>query len=142
MNLALKVPKGKAPFIGVESGEHVAGDTNKDLVLDHSEKEYKIVLEHTRTRLHLRLICEELVTVRFYESLQFDPGKLKDWLYITRKSTQFNFGHIYVKGNTDFIARVYPEKKTFVLKVINVEFVTDENGYKENPFILKSGYGN
>lgn len=141
MKLVLKVPKGKLPFIGIEFGEHVAADTNKDLIQNHSEKEYKIVLEHSHKRLQLRLICEELVTVRFYERLEFDPSKLRDWLYITQKATKFNFGHIFVKGNTDYIARTYPGRKPFVLKVVSVEFVTDENGHKENPFSSKSGYG-
>ncbi len=141
MKLVLKVPKGKAPFIGVEYGEFMAADTNKDLVLDHSEKDYKIVLEHSHRRLQLRLICEELVTVRFYERLEFEPNKLRDWLYITRRATKFNFGHIYVKGNTDHIARAYPGRKPFVLKVLSIEFVTNENGHEENPLASKSGYG-
>ena len=132
MELVLKVPKGKPPFIGVlfESDQHHSGEKlHADMVEKHGGASYRIVLEHTPSALNMRVICEENVMVYFYNHLSFDAERLKSWLYITKNCGQFNFGHVGKSlGNHKLLLSV-PQRKKFFVKVNAVALISsaDDN---------------
>ena len=127
MELVLKLPKGKPPFIGIlfQSATE-AEKLNSDLVVDHRYLNYKIIFEIIADHLNIRLICEELVTVRFYNHVVYDPEKLKSWLYVlkTGKTTSVNFSHLILKDNKHTLVKAYQQKIYFVLKVANCKVLT------------------
>lgn len=139
MKLVLKVPKGKPPFIGVEYAEFQADRENHDLVKYHSNKEYRIILEPYGTGITLLLICEELVTVRTYKYLNYDPRTLKDWLLITKGTKVYNFGHVYLNGTKHEIARLIPSLNKFVLKVTSIQI--DETKFNRDTGALNDPDG-
>ena len=112
------LPKNKPPFIGVMA----EGNLNADLVLEHSKKKFRIILEHYKPTLNLRLICEEMVTVRFYNDLQHDPEKFRSWMYMIQYSPSVNFGHVTIDNNGKLkLQTTSPGSKNFKLKIDKVE---------------------
>jgi hypothetical protein len=66
-DLIVKLPKGKPPFIGILfSTETEANTLNQELVNDFKYRPYRIILEPLRDFINLRLVCEEIVVVKFY----------------------------------------------------------------------------
>lgn len=130
MELVLKIPQGKPPFVGILFAvTHEAAALNADLVINHRHKNYKLIFEVVGTHLNLRLICEDLVTVRFYNHIKFSPEKLKSWLYIiySKKVTVINFGHITTVKDKHELVKTTPQSKNFVLKVIHCQLLSDNN---------------
>lgn len=124
MELVLLLPKGKPPFIGVLFYfPEQAAVTNADLVIEHKKKEYWIVLETFKKHLNLRLICNDLVSVRFYNHLKYDPDKLKSWLYVVaaNKSTLVNFSQLVIANEKLTVVKTSPKNVSFVLKIKKCE---------------------
>lgn len=124
MELILLLPNGKPPFIGVLFYfPEQAAVTNADLAIDHKKKEFWIVLETYKKHLNLRLICNDLVSVRFYNHLKYDPEKLKSWLYVVsaNKSTLVNFSQLIVMNEKLSVVKTSPKNISFVLKVKKCE---------------------
>ncbi|MCC6371142.1 MAG: hypothetical protein IT236_09070 [Bacteroidia bacterium] len=137
MELVLKLPKGKPPFIGVLFGveqQHSGEKMHADMVQKYGRANYRIVLEHTPSALNMRLICEEHVVVYFYNHLSYDAERLKSWLYITKHNTLFNFGHVGKLTNNHQLLLSMPERKKFFVKVISVEFITVEDTDVDLPY--------
>ena len=117
MKLVVKLPKDKLPFIGIVFGSsYLATQTNEDLVLDHKDDIYRIIFQFVDTTLHIKLICDEKVIIRTYRDVEYDKDKLKNWMMITRKASEFNFGHIYMQHNKEIVVKNYKNRKLFVLK--------------------------
>jgi hypothetical protein len=122
MKLVVKLPKDKLPFLGIVfPSSYQANQTNEDLVLDHKEDIYRMILEFTGTVLNLKLICDEKVIIRTYRNVDYDKEKLKSWVMITRKGTAFNFGHIYMQSNKEIVVKNYKNRKLFVLRLNKYE---------------------
>ncbi len=136
MELVLKLPKGKPPFVGVLfEQEYHGADMNVDLYKTHGNRAYKLVLEPIKTKINLRLICEEIVTVRFYNGLKYNHERLNDWIYLTKNTSAYTFGHVVFREDKHFSVRVHPGGKPFVLKVESFELlVPDEWREDELPF--------
>lgn len=141
MELVLKLPKGKLPFIGILfDSSSTAGKTNAEIVEQFSKEEFEVLLEHTQTALNLRLICKARVMVYFYNHLSIAPEKLKSWLYITRDMKLFNFGHIYKELDDHKLAISSPGRKPFVVKVVSLKIMAVEDDSEYNlPFGLSNG---
>jgi hypothetical protein len=124
MQLVLKLPANKAPFIGVIlHGQEQSGLLNADLILKHQNKKYRIIIEHIHHVLNLRLICEEIVSVRFYDHLEFDPEQLKSWLYVIKRANYVNFSQLKLVNEKLSVLRTSPQNKLFVLKIYKVEYL-------------------
>ncbi len=124
MELILLLPVGKPPFIGVLFYRaEEAATANADLAIQHKRRNYWIVLETYKKHLNLRLICDEIVTVRFYNHLKYDPEQLKSWLYIVsaNKSAQVNFSQLVVMNEKLSVVKTSPKNVSFVLKVKKCE---------------------
>lgn len=136
MELVLKLPKGKPPFVGVLfEQEYQGADLNLDLYKAHGHRPYKLVLEPIKLRIHLRLICEDIVTVRFYNGLKYDLQRLNDWMYLTKKAKLFTFGHVVFRDDKHYPVRIHPGNKPFALKVESLELlVPDDWKEDELPF--------
>lgn len=142
MELALKLPKGKPPFIGILFKDEISGNSLHTEVVEKFQKnEYHLLLEHTKSTLNLRLICAERVMVYFYNHLSFDAEKLKSWLYLTKDSTVFNFGHIYKQFDKDCLISTRPGRKNFVVKVTRCKLISAEDNeeFWNLPFTISSG---
>jgi hypothetical protein len=124
MELVVKLPKGKLPFIGIKFAEmHEANELNKDLMNNYSTCIFKVILEPHKNEMNLRLICEEKLLVRFYNGLKYDPEKLKAWIYLTKTAKSFNFSHIYQLGDKEKVAMAIMSRKLFVLKLEGYEIL-------------------
>jgi len=127
MELVFKLPRGKPPFIGVLfPTEYSACHENQDLPERKPSVVCRILLEPIKTQMHLRLVCEELVTIRFYNYLHYDHEKLKNWLYLTKDRKEFTFGHIVRERDTDKPVKLYSTNKYFVLKIEKVEVIQEQ----------------
>ena len=136
MELVLKLPKGKPPFVGVLFElEYHGADMNVDLYRTHGNRPYKLILEPNKKQINLRLICEEIVTVRFYNSLKYNNERLNDWVYLTKNAKAFTFGHVVFKEDKHHPVRIHPGGKPFVLKVESFELIIpDDWKVDELPF--------
>ena len=97
--LIVKLPKDRPPFMGVL----IPGDNygwsklNQDLILEHKNASYKIMLEFTGNKLDLRLISNDQQIARIYKDIQYDPVKLTSWVHHTKNAKEFNFCHSRTK---------------------------------------------
>lgn len=124
MELILKLPEGKPPFIGVLFDKAEEAELmNQDLVLQHKGRRFRIVLETLKQFVNLRLVCEEMVNVRFYNHLKYRPDELRSWLYIisANKASYVNFSQLCRQKEKLVVARTAQKNQQFVLKVQRCE---------------------
>lgn len=76
--------------------------------------------------MNLRLICEEIVTVRFYNGLKYNHERLIDWIYLTKNAKAITFGHVVLNEDKHHPVRVHPGGRPFVLKVESFELLVPE----------------
>lgn len=124
MDLVLKMPKGKPPFIGVLFlSQWDAQRTNKLLPDSYSMDTYQISLEPSH-KLFLNLHNGTIHRARY--ELGYDPVKLLRFLHQTRECRKFNFGHVYLEDGDHKIALTTATMKKFVLKVDKVDVVAED----------------
>ena len=123
MKLITKLPEGKLPFIGVRfNNSWNAAKTNEDLIEYHCKEIFtiKFIIKHHTVDLILH--CKHSSIQRKYNDLEFEPEKLKRWAQITENLKGFNFGHTFLRGNDETIARfAHDLKRVYVLKVDRYE---------------------
>jgi hypothetical protein len=139
MELFLLIPEGKPPFIAIaftQSGD--AELVNCDIVKSPLLKRpCKIVIEiYFKDRINLTLICEDLITARFYPHVKTNGDKLTSWLFITRNAKSFKFAHINIRGDKIEIPYAKDSKKKFALDVKSIEVLGSED-IKENRIKVK-----
>ncbi len=106
MKLVLKLPKGKAPFIGIHFDDESEGQKlHAEMVDEHRMKEYEVYIEVMDDHLNLRVACRETVNVYFYNNLFIEAEKLTSWIYMTKHSTEFTFGHIFTHLDKDTLIK-------------------------------------
>lgn len=124
MKLVVKLPEGKLPFIGVRfNNSWNASKTNEELIESYSSEIYTVKFEiQTPQVLHLSLQCKDKAIQKWYKDLEYEPEKLKRWMQLTRGLSGFNFGHTFMRGNDETIARfAHDLKRVYVLKVERYE---------------------
>lgn len=127
MKLVVKLPKGKPPFIGVLFEDNlIAARMNQDLILNFKNCNYQIAFEFISDKVNLRLVCEDPLIVRFYNNLEYDPVKVKNWFQHTNNSKLFNFSHIVEEYGEIKLARTFTGAKNIILK-INKYSVSNEH---------------
>jgi hypothetical protein len=128
MELVLKLPKVKPPFIGILFDKSWDGEKmNCDLVEAHRNAYYSIEFEYCNSHLNLRLMSQELLTIRNYAHLKFDAEKLKSWLYMSKMVNAYNFGHVIIERDQHILLKTQHKKLNFVLKMDKCKLVVEEN---------------
>jgi hypothetical protein len=127
-DLVLLLPPDEPPLIGVSMSRHDAETLNNDLILEHANRNYKIVLEPHKDKLNVRLICEEIVSVRFYDQCKCSAEKLKSWLYVLqyKKHCVVNFAQLFFDNGKLEVAMTAKLSKRFVLKISKIEVITSK----------------
>lgn len=126
MELVLKMPPGKPPFIGILfESEHKAAQTNASWVNNNHSLIYRLILEPVNGVINLRLIQDELGCNCLYSRLKNDPEQLLKFLYQTREIYSFNFGHVYWFGDNLKLAKSVTNQRNFVLKVEAVKVLIE-----------------
>jgi hypothetical protein len=134
MELMLLIPEGKPPFIAIafaQPGE--AGLLNSDIITSPLLKRpCKLVIEiYLKDQINLSLICEDLVTARFYPHIKCNTEKLNSWLFITRNCKKFKFAHLSTSNGQFKIPNAGKSTKKFALDVNSIELL-GEKEIKEN----------
>ncbi len=120
MELVLKLPKDKPPFMGILfDNSYKAATLNQNFVNDLQNRQFNMVI--TPAGLTLRLICENPYSSYDYTELTCDMEKFKHWLVQPRPLGYFNFSHIMRKYDKDEVVRTLKDRKLFVLQIWNLE---------------------
>jgi hypothetical protein len=125
VKLILKLPKDKPPFIGIllsdSDNRSYPERLNEDLINEHKYAGYRLIFELNSGRLDLGFVSEEAHITRYYKELEFDGAQLALWVYSTRNSKQFNFGHVRLEWGRETIVKTWGKKTNFVLPVKGYE---------------------
>jgi len=127
MELILKQPVGKHPFIGILfKSEYEASKLNQAQVQVSNLYYYNIVLEPKRNKIDLILKLNEWVFTYKYEGLEYNPDKLKRFLFNSMGSECYNFSHIVLKNGEHKVVKTLSSHSYFVLKVNELKLVSEE----------------
>ena len=101
MELILKTPVGKQPFIGILfNNEYEASKLNQAQVQVNNLYYFNIILEPKGKTLDLTLKLDEWLFTYKYENLTYNPDELKRFVFNNMGCEIYNFGHIINKyGN-------------------------------------------
>jgi hypothetical protein len=124
MELVLKLPSGKPPFIGIlfDFNEELgAYNINKDLLLNPFKATFAIAFDPYGKETDLRMLCSNPLSIRFYRNLKYNPTALEGFLRSTRFIKQFNFSHLIRCDGKETVVRASPENKLFVIKIDDVK---------------------
>lgn len=112
MKLILKLPNGKPPFIGIEFEKQWQGEKeNKDLLLEHTNIVYSLLVEPAQSGINIRLICDSPLVIRFYHQVQYNIESFKRWHFHAQNYHSINFGHTYKDHSEDKICVLLQEGK-------------------------------
>ncbi|MGZ7043633.1 MAG: hypothetical protein ACXVHT_01300 [Methanobacterium sp.] len=124
----MKLPKDKPPFIGILFERDWEGQKlNCDLVEESKHHIYSLEFEICNGHLNLRLMCPDILTVRIYAHLKYDPEKFKAWLYMVKKASTYNFGHVFSVKDQHVLLKSYNKKYNFVLKANKCSVVEEQD---------------
>ncbi len=122
MKLVVKLPPLKPPFIGIVF--HHSSDaeqTNQDLITVHNNVDYRIIFEFVNNLVNIKLIAAHSMVTREYLDVTYDAEQLLPWLYHTKNTAFFNFGHLYELNKKEVVAKTSIGLKLFVVKVFKYE---------------------
>ena len=89
--------------------------------MEHKYAGYRIELEFVKDKLNLHLVSDESRILKKYEDLSYEAGWLAHWIYQTRNTKGFNFGHVMLEKNKEVVVRTWAKKLLYVLKVEKYE---------------------
>jgi hypothetical protein len=121
MELSLKLPAGKFPFIGIRFTDlKEAAELNADLFDLKPAGSFHIVLQPELTHCDLKIFCNEPAVFRTYKNLNHDPFEFRDWSKKLNPTMNFNFGHIVkIDGKDRPIINTLTDK-LYVIKVESI----------------------
>lgn len=118
VELILKLPANKPPFLGVlYTNIYQASNENKMLVEDKLTG-FEIVLIPAGDKMHLKLKCTDRNLTLWYKDLSYDKTKFDIWIRHT--TAQVNFGHIMQEFDKHVIVKTPAKQIPFVLKIDKV----------------------
>jgi hypothetical protein len=124
MELVLKMPQGKPPFLGIVfDNVREACTLNQDLVNEYAGSVYTISIESPGSEVNIRLVCENPHYIRVYRNVKCDPKKLENFMYLNRLSRGFNFSHLLRDFDREIVVKTLERYKLFVLKIQGVYLV-------------------
>jgi hypothetical protein len=130
MNLVLKIPKDKPPFIGVRYDRHIEANALNHDLFEKSIYSLHIKPMHRKYdstilyKIVLELKSHDLKSSKTYTPY-YNPNEFKEWFKAIRSHIHFNFGQVYSQEGEDKIARL-PSGKPFVLKICGL-FMEDHS---------------
>ena len=134
LELFLKLPEGKPPFIGMlyqPEAANYAMANNVDL-MKVTGRDRHLRLEIGENTLSCALELYEVNDRRFYSDVKFNPRDLREWIKKARTATAINFGHVIATQRGPVVATVWQGRGLFVMPVNRV-FVYSKN---KTPLIL------
>jgi hypothetical protein len=119
MELVMKLPKDKPPYIGVVfTDDYAAASKNKTCANDHKDVFFSLlIIPKSRNRVDIKLIGESKGE---YTDVRCNVDALIRFLYMTRNVKQYNFGHVVLKGTEHVVAKTM-NKVLWVLKVNKID---------------------
>jgi hypothetical protein len=122
MELELKVPKGKLPFVGIRfNNSFAAVSTHKEMVDLFKKTALKMRLERAGDRLFVRLISDSPNREYRYTQVVYDWSKLQIFLAVPTK--EWNFGHIINVNGRDQVVKTIPDNKVFTVKLDDIQIL-------------------
>lgn len=122
MELALKLPKGKPPFIGIVfTSVRDACRLNEHLINQPKDKKYTITfMQPSKDGVEIRLRSDNGKDYVVYQRVKCNPTQLENFMFITNKNQDFNFGHILRDFDQDIVVKTNELGKAFVMKIQGV----------------------
>ncbi len=120
MELILKIPKGKPPFIGVLFNFQVdACITNKSW-LDGLQGQSNLILDPAE-KLYITMSKTPHFSDRY--AVNYNAIELLKFLHFTKDSKEFLFGHLLMKGDSYQIAtvNVHNSIRKFLFKIDKIK---------------------
>ena len=134
LELFLKLPEGKPPFIGMlyqPEAANYAMANNVDL-MKVTGRDIHLRLEVGKDTLSCALELHEVNDRRFYSDVKFNLRELREWIKKARTSSAINFGHVIATQRGPVAAKVWQGRGLFVMPVNRV-FVYSKS---KTPLIL------
>jgi hypothetical protein len=127
VELVLKLPKNKPPFIGVLfANEQEAAILNADWADRLKNCTFQLLLDPSH-RLYITLLMNDGRRGERYE-VSYDPVALLKFLHYTKDSGFYNFGHLYFKLRKYQLAKTKDHSPLlFSIDKITVVMLTVEN---------------
>lgn len=138
MELVLKNPKDKPPFIGIlfdDQSTFKERQENKEFVDEYKrlwmtrETEFTIQFEPYTTHVNIQLFCSNPISIRSYKLVRYNPEKLEEWWRANRFIGIFNFGHIVLNQNKHEVVKTQPKMNLFVLPITKMSIKVLERTY-------------
>ena len=121
LQLVLKQPEGKLPFIGILfSNEYVGARENQRMVNEYGNSLYKLEFRPIKNEVtKIDIIISQYVhdLKGEYKDVAMDAEKLKRFLAFNYNAKYFNFGHIGIKQNKHYPLRTSSKGSIWVLKL-------------------------
>ncbi len=119
MELVLKLPKNKPPFIGVLFNYELDAVTkNKDWAENSNPFTYDLILEPSQ-KLFITLAKDSHFSDRY--EVNYDPITLLKFLHHTKTSQAFTFGHLYLKSGAITIPRTRAQNAKLLFKIQKIK---------------------
>lgn len=127
MELILKQPEGKHPFIGILfNNEYQAAKLNQAQVQVNNLFYYKIIFEPKADKIDLTLKMDDWLFTYKYEGLKYNSDKLKRFLFSTMGAECYNFSHLLLKGDNHHVVKTLSTQTHFILKVTEVNLLVED----------------
>jgi len=117
MELVVKLPKGKLPFIGVVfSNVWSAERENKHCIENEWTDTFKLRLIPKERSIDVHFIHHGQSTY-VYKDLIYSPEKLVKFIYASRGASLFNFSHLICENNKHLVVKSATNRRLWVLKM-------------------------
>lgn len=127
MELILKRPKNKPPFIGILfKDEYEASTLNQSWVNSYKDSLYTITFEPEGKDLTLRFSLDGYGLNYRYKNLKHDSEKFFRFMYETKTHGRFNFAHLILVKDKHVVVSTTVNRALFVLGVKKVSLLVEE----------------
>lgn len=119
MELLLKLPKAKLPFIGIVFGSvREACRLNEHLINSPKDKVYTLTfMQPNKDGVEIRIRSENGKDYVIYRRVKCDPVQLENFMFMTNRFQDFNFGHVLRDFDRDLVVKTNELGKPFLLKL-------------------------
>lgn len=127
MELIFKLPPNKHPFIGILfKSEYEASRLNQAQVQVNNLYYFNVILEPIGDKLNLTIKLDEWLFRYTYEGLEYDPNKLKQFLFNSMGCECYNFSHIVLKNGEHKVVKTLSTQSYFILKIKELKLLQEE----------------
>lgn len=123
MELELKLPDGKPPFIGIIFQNEWDGYMNKEWADSYHTSLYQLIFEPAGETLKITFSSRNWNFKYTYQPVKYDLDKLKKFMQATKGSRVYNFGHIIWKEGNHKVIRTRANARMILFKIDQVKVV-------------------